>query len=436
MQIKGAFGEVFLTLIRQVGSGFLQLLIVSIIAKQYGPEGNGLYSMALLFPFLLSTFLSIGVGSAIVYYVGSGKMSCKSTYEHVLSLYWKLVLVGLIVGHCIIYFGGEALFNGIDAELLYISLTIFPILFFQEIVSCFFQALQKFREFTLILLIQPVTLLCGVVIVELFDASNIHVLVIIYLFSVLVTLASSRWKLQSDLKFDDGKSIAETKKIVQYGLKSHLSNVVSFFNYRADVFLVNFFLGPISLGVYVLSVQISEKLWLISNAVSTVITPKLALLSSDTNETKKITPFVCRLVILLTLVGAFFLYISTKYFVFYIFGVEYIEVIDVMLYLIPGLVLWSGSRVISSDLAAHGVLSVNLYTSIAVLSINILGNIILIPALGLVGGALSTTLAYTFDFLVKSFYYSHIRVIPVFNLIFVGKNDFLVILDLVRKRHN
>ena len=44
---------------RQVSSGLLQLVIIAIIARVYGPEGNGAYNVALLLPSILAIFLNL-----------------------------------------------------------------------------------------------------------------------------------------------------------------------------------------------------------------------------------------------------------------------------------------------------------------------------------------------------------------------------------------
>ncbi|WP_269851929.1 oligosaccharide flippase family protein [Methanosarcina horonobensis] len=50
-----------------------------------------------------------------------------------------------------------------------------------------------------------------------------------------------------------------TKECLGYGWKAHLSNILAFVNYRADLFLVNFFLTPAATGIYLIAVQIAEK---------------------------------------------------------------------------------------------------------------------------------------------------------------------------------
>ncbi|MDX5299423.1 MAG: hypothetical protein LPK85_10805, partial [Gammaproteobacteria bacterium] len=61
-----------LTFGRQLAAAAAQLLLVVVIARELGPEGNGLYALAILLPNMLSTFLNLGVGPATVYYLGRG----------------------------------------------------------------------------------------------------------------------------------------------------------------------------------------------------------------------------------------------------------------------------------------------------------------------------------------------------------------------------
>ncbi len=40
---------------------------------------------------------------------------------------------------------------------------------------------------------------------------------------------------------------------------------------RADVFFLNYFAGPAAVGVYSVATNLAEKLWLLSNPVSTAV---------------------------------------------------------------------------------------------------------------------------------------------------------------------
>jgi O-antigen/teichoic acid export membrane protein len=50
------------------------------------------------------------------------------------------------------------------------------------------------------------------------------------------------------------------KRAATYGIQAHISNILGFLNYRVDMFLVNWFLGPAAVGLYSVGVGIVEKL--------------------------------------------------------------------------------------------------------------------------------------------------------------------------------
>jgi O-antigen/teichoic acid export membrane protein len=193
------------------------------------------------------------------------------------------------------------------------------------------------------------------------------------------------------------------RKVLGYGWKAHLSNVISFINYRADIFLVNFFLSPAATGIYVIAVQIAEKLWMPSQAISTVLFPRLSAMSDRPKKRLELANkgfiLVATITALTSGMAAFVLY----WFIGPVFGDAYRDALPAFFWLVPGVVLWAGARVQANCIAAAGKPEWNMYVSIGVLLINITGNILLIPDYGIVGAASATSLAYAFDALVKYF---------------------------------
>jgi O-antigen/teichoic acid export membrane protein len=56
--LRGLSRSIGATLGRQVFAAMLNLLTVVLIARVYGPEGNGAFAMALLLPSMLASFLN------------------------------------------------------------------------------------------------------------------------------------------------------------------------------------------------------------------------------------------------------------------------------------------------------------------------------------------------------------------------------------------
>ena len=76
-------------------------------------------------------------------------------------------------------------------------------------------------------------------------------------------------------------------------------------------------------------------------------------------------------------------------------GEKFAQVAVVLWWLLPGIVMWSATRIIAYDFSARGRPELNSYLAGVVLVINVALNVILIPRIGMIGGAISTTVAYT-----------------------------------------
>ncbi|PHS70846.1 MAG: hypothetical protein COB22_07760 [Cycloclasticus sp.] len=422
------------TLGRQFVSGLLQLVTVVVIARVYGAAINGSYAIALLLPSMLATFLNLGIGPANVYYLGSSQVTSRKAFLTASKFVVLLSVIGLILGGFLVELKAEAFFPGIHPLALWLGLLGFPISLMQGFISSIFQGLQKFKEFNLVLLVQPAIMLVLVVSLVLLENNELYLLVVAYLAAGAITLLLSYWVLKTNIgdtrvELEDGYS----KKVISYGYKAHLSNIMAFFNYKADIFLVNFFLNPASAGVYVIAVQLSERLWVFSQAISTVLLPKLSELSSDEEKRKQITPLITRFTLFFTVLITVVFALVASPFISIVFGSEYRGVLTPLLILLPGIVLTSGSRILSNDLAARGKPELNLYVAIVVVFCNVVGNLILIPKFGLIGAAIATTVAYCINFILKVFMYRNFSTVPIRNLIWVKVDDLERLWAFLRK---
>lgn len=413
------------TLTRQVVVGFLQLATIVIIARLFGPEGNGIYAVALLLPSMLATFLNLGIGSANVYYLGSKQFSLRKVRRSCVKISITLSMLGIVIGSLIIQFKADVFFPEVDRSILWLALLSFPVSLILGFISSIFQGIQKFKEFNIALLVQPVVMLTGVIGLAVFESVNLYNLLLIHIAGGLLSLLFSGICLHKYVRADEGRSIEKnySKPALSYGYKAHLSNVMAFVNYKADIFLVSFFLNPASAGIYVIAVQLTERLWIVSQAVSTVLLPRLSELSEESDKRLQITPLISRLTLystaLLSIGFAAIVYPLVKY----IFGMSYIDAYLPLLILLPGVVLASAARILANDFAAQGRPELNLYASIFVVTCNIIGNVFLIPMYGLAGAAMATSIAYTINFLIKLELYRHITSCEIMKLVVYRKDE-------------
>lgn len=304
--LRGLSRNIGATFGRQVFAAILNLLTVVLIARVYGPEGNGAFAVALLLPTMLASFLNLGVAPANVYFLGSNQVSVRDLLRANARIFLWLGTLGSLLGAGLLIWNASGIFPGISALILWFALAIFPISLFNSYLHSVFQGLQQFKPYNLLAILQPLLLLLLVAGLTLLGNRELAFLVGAQFVSQLAVLGLTvRWLKPVLGPRRDAQPTSEiAKRTLSYGWKAHLSNILAFVNYKADVFLVNLFMGPAAVGVYVIAVAMSEKLWLMSQAVSTVLLPRLSQLSADEQKRKTLTPLIARWVLLATLIAA------------------------------------------------------------------------------------------------------------------------------------
>ncbi|UDL03849.1 oligosaccharide flippase family protein [Marinobacter sp. CA1] len=424
-RLSDFFRKSFTNLGRQLLEGGLQLLTIVLIARVYGPEGSGTLAMALLVPQLLTSFLNLGLGSANVYYISSGRVSVQNAWQLTKKIYFILVFLGCVFQVVPLLFF-DYLLRGIDYEYLVFSIFLFPLMLFVSFVSSFLQGAQLFNRLNVILLVSPAVAFFSLSIFHFLFESNFLVVLFIYFssFSIssLLGLVMIADLMRSSRKCTKSQhSLAYRKNLLFYGLKSHLSSIVTFLNYKIDLLLIGFFLGALEAGLYVVAVQIGERLWMISQSSGTILLPTLSSLDEFEKGRRDITVTVSCWVFVLTLLCAVALIALGYPFITLVFGEEYAVSYLILLLLIPGIIFGAPSRVIANDIASRGKPEYNLYVSLAALVMNVLGNVMLIPELGVHGAAIATSFTYSVTFIMRYFLYCRFEKVSVLRLLVPSK---------------
>ena len=391
--------NVGMTLSRQLLAAFAQFLSVVIIARELGPEGNGYFAMAILIPTLLCNFLNLGVGPATVYFVSRGDYDVHQAVVGNLRIAFMVVCAGVFCTLPVLWFWSQKIFPSIPQELLYLGLASFPFTLLLAYLNTIFQGLEDFKAFNLTVLLPPYINLAGVAFSLYGLQLGVTEVMFAYIAGQLVGL-SIVLKLLIRKKFDNPPEKIQQplseymRRTISYGWKAHISNILAFVNYRADIFLVNFFLTPASTGIYVVAVQVAEKLWVFSQAASTVLLPRLSAMHQDPKTRMALTNKGFLVVVAITALASVFVAIAFWWLVGAVFGEEYIEALPAFLWLLPGIIAGAGSRVYANCIAAAGKPEWNMYLAIGVVTINVAGNIVLVPEFGVVGAAWATSVAY------------------------------------------
>ena len=159
-----------------------------------------------------------------------------------------------------------------------------------------------------------------------------------------------------------------------------------------------------AVGLYSIAVSIAERIWIVSQSVSSVLFARVSNLTSD-NERAQFTALVSRNVLFLSIIGGVSLFLLGKWIIYLLFGADYAGSTAPFLWLIPGIVLGSMSRIISNYFSGIGRPEINTYVTVFLTILNV-GFNILVPKYGVVGAAMATTVTYSMNMVVKTIIFS------------------------------
>ena len=299
--------NVSIVIIRMVIGGLLGLFVTTFLARTLGPEGNGVYALAILFPLTAVAFGGLGIGPATVYLISSGKFSVPEVIAKNTLISLLAATFTVVIGVLLLFVYGKQWFAGVPFSVLILALlTTFPLMLFGSLVAVF-QGRQNFSQFGFFTILPQATAAVFFVITLRFFEDKVTAAVAIWGLGYVVGSGAVLYALQ--VAFGGFARNLRTEShylpsVFKYGLTAHAGNLVTFLNYRVDVYLLGALAGLHSVGIYAVTVPITEAVWLLSNAASSVIFPFIASLQGNSVDKNKVTSFVSRWVFFATVTFA------------------------------------------------------------------------------------------------------------------------------------
>jgi O-antigen/teichoic acid export membrane protein len=396
--LRQLIAHVGTTLFQQMATLLCHIVLIAFLAHVLGPEEFGRYAVAALLPTVLSTVLNLGIPAANVYFLGRGDASVRAILRWNLRIGAVLAASGALFSSALVLGPSPAVFPGVPARLLWLGTAVFPIALFFVLMTSLLRGRQEFKQYNVAMVAYPAINLAAALL--LVGAGGLGAVGAIAAFGIgqAAGLLAAIWFIRASSRRDSGSNTTSGSigwQNLSYGLKAHLSNILSFLNYRIDIFFVNFFLGPGGAGIYTAAVRVAEQLWVVANATVVVLMPRLSELHREEDIRRRLTPLIARWVTLSSVAMAILLGATIGWIVDLVFGPGYEQTAVVLLWLLPGIVIYNCTRILAHDISARGRPDLNVWPAAAAVVFNMVANILLIPRLGVIGAALATTLAYT-----------------------------------------
>jgi len=409
----------------------ISLVSSVIIARLLGPTGKGILFLVILVPSFIALIASLGIEISNVYYIGQNKYSLQDIIGNSV---FTTVSIGIPVGFLLWLlapFISSLFLKGINPLFLKIAAIMIPLTLLSAYCKEILRGEQRIKHYNFISLYRSAFSMLFIVLLVLILRLGVMGAIIGSILASLGAVAIS-WVFIRERKNYKFLPILHKEMFfdsIRFGMKGRLANILQFFNYRFDIFIVNWFLGVENVGYYALAVLISELIWYIPDSIGTVLYPKTA--SSTIEEANLFTPRVCRNSIFLTSLAACGLFALSGVLIPAIFGKAFLLSVKPLQVLLPGIVLLSLWKVLAADLIGRGMPEYYSYAAAASLISTVFLDFILIPRMGIIGAALASTISYSlagfltvFWFLKKSGINLQEVILPTRGDLFTYKNAF------------
>ena len=379
------------------GTRLLMFLVQGVngllLARILGPTGRGQYALIILVPTVAALIFNFGLSTSNAYFISSGKISFPKMFGT--ALLWVSIMgtAGILLtnGLAPIYL---KFYPEVPLPLFRLgSAGILLILLFNNSLTLF-QGRSDFKRFNLINFLNPLLFLIGFLLLVVFLKFKLTGAIFSYLIGFGGAALAGLFFLLKQAKPVVHAPVQHLKKIARYSSHVAVAEIVTFLNYRFDMFLVGYFLGAKAVGLYAVAVLIAETLWYLSSSVGTVLLPAFGTMPS--NERIAVLTRVLRHIFWISVVMIAILFLIDYPLVKGLFGAKFLPSVLALRGLYAGVIALSLAKIISSYILSLGKPAVTMRIALAGFALNLSLNLWWIPQIGILGAALASTAAYGF----------------------------------------
>lgn len=219
------------------------------------------------------------------------------------------------------------------------------------------------------------------------------------------------------------------QRIVHYGFLIQLANFIQLGNRRFSFYVVKPYLGLSRLGIYNAAIQLAEGLKIISQSIAVVQYSRISN-CHDERYAAELTVRLMKFTVFVTFVALCLLLVIPSEIFVRMFGTDFLDVKKVLFGLSPGILFLAMNAIYSPFFSGTGRPQHNTMGSGIGFMIFLALCFVLIPNLGIVGAAVTTSLSYFGIAVYQSIIFIKITKMPL-KAFLINKTDFLFFKNLL-----
>lgn len=272
-------------MISQVPQLFSGILVSILSTRILGPEGKGVFGIITYDIMFFGLLLGLGVNMAASFFIANKQTEAPKILGlglyHLLlnTVALSLFLFGL---HLVLPQNSIVPDNGNFGLVFLYIVAAFSLNYFMSMMSSVFYGNKKFKYLNRSLLLKAViNLLVFGSLYLMHLQSPLGIEAVIIASFLVIFIQSAYWLVAYIIEFGQwpilGKSVREqVALLLSFSIIGYFSNLLNFLNYRLDIYIVEHYSTIDQVGFYILAVNLTQMLWLVSDPIAGIIKPYLA----------------------------------------------------------------------------------------------------------------------------------------------------------------
>lgn len=393
-----------------------------VLARLLGRDGQGVYTTVITLVSLVFTFGQLGLPSAVTFFAGRGR-SIHSLRRSTVRLTVAVSVVALVITVPLLPMFLGSIASSATLPEIALGLVALPLLLAAGFGGGILYGRRAIRVYAVIQVLQAAVSLVAVLVLVWLLGLGVEGALGAYVVSngvgaVAVLWATRRLDAATGQGEDQPASIAE---LAGYGLRLYPASITSYFNYRADVLILNAVrLAESDIGLYARAVNFAELLFYLPDAISSIFYPTVA--ASSEGESHQIAPAVARFTVLLTGLGALAM-VPAAWVVILLVLPSFTGSMAPLVILLPGIVSLSLSKVLSGYISGLGRPGAATIAAAIAMVVNLVANLLLVPIAGISGAAAASLISYTLHAVIMAAFASRVSGLPMRAFIVPGRAE-------------
>ena len=413
--------NIITTSFTEIATILIRTIIGIIIARKLGPAGRGEYALALLIPGLFITFTSFGFGEASAILIGKEKYDKEKVFGCLMTY---VAFVTLIVG--IVYYSFQRPIinlaqHGISAHVYSLSFILVPLQLFWGSISSILLGIGIIKKISYGRFFNNLLFFFIIISVSLFHRLTPFIALFFFICSWIAEIVYLYCCLKKHINLSFAFDRQILKEQFNFGIKMFWNSIFLQLNRRLDSYILVFFKGNYSLGIYTVVVGLCEFVL----TIPTVFTRVAFSFSvrANTSESLRITTASIRQIAFLLLTSTLILAICMKPLILFLYTSKYIEALRPALLLLPGIISLGLSTMLGTILVGQSKPREQTIASGVSCLVTVVLDVILIPKYGISGAAIASTIAYTISAIYLIRVYKNLSQATLKDMLVIKRED-------------